>query len=259
MTPTDRISFRAIGRLAWEAFRRRWWLLPPLAGLQWLLSSAMDRTPDVLVAGWPGEAWAETVYTMVDDVGCGLISVVMVALALTGGRRAPLAAAETGRSLLAALPTILLVELVVSGPGWVTQLAFREPDDMPTAMVWAQSAAFLSWLALLLVALALFGATVPLAIAQRLSPMAAVKGAFRLTAGHRKRLLLMALTLGFIELVIVVSGWTAFIMAGQGEHWAAEGGIYMIEILDALVVAALYLGLTRLASSAPDRMAETFD
>ena len=255
----DRVSFRGLGRLAWEAFRRRWWLLLPIAGAQWLWSVSLERAPDVLLAGWPGKAWREVVYTVADDAGCGLMAAVMIAVALTGARREPLVAVRTARWPLAALPTILLAEVVVSGPGWLMHLVFEETDSLPLPMLAAQMVAFLAWMAVSLGALALFGATVPLAIDQRLSPLAAVKRAFQLTAGHRRRLLWMAPAFGLAELVIALGGSGAFELAGQGEHWASEWAFHVTDLLDALALTALYLELSRLASSAPDRTAETFD
>jgi hypothetical protein len=258
MQASDRISFRAIGGLALEAFRRRWWLLLPLAGAQWLLSSKMEQAPDVLIAGWPGEAWAKAVYSMIDDLGCGLMSAIMIALALTGSRREPLAAARSGLSLLAALPTILVVELVASGPGWMMDLAFGEAEDLPLAMLLAQLGGFLIWLAILLVAMAIVGAAVPLAIDQRLSPITAVKGALQLSMGHRKRLLWMALAFGFAQMVIALGGSLPFTIGQDDEPWFSEWSFHVIAVLDALVLAALYLELSRLTLSAPERTAETF-
>ena len=258
MGDIDRISFRAVWRTSLEAVRQRWWLILPLvAGLWWVDRNLVDDGVKLVVLAW-GVDYYQPATNILGDLASGLFGAVIIGLVLSGGRRAPLRPGALLMGLFVALPMILLADLATCGPGWLRNAFLEVGEEVDVGALLLSGGAGLAWAVWLILLLAVVGTAVPLAIDQRLSPIAAVRGALALTAGRRRRLLWIGIGIGLVELAVVLAATMPFLMLGMGDHWASDIGTYLATAVDAVLTAALYLELAGLTDRTPERTADTF-
>lgn len=258
MGAADRISFRAVWRTGLEAIRQRWWLILPLVAGLWLVDRYLIDDAVLLIVMSLGVDYYQPATNILEDLTEALACLVIIGLAISGGRRAPLRPRAMLMGLFVALPTLLLAELAVSGPGWLRNAFLKVGEEPELADLLVSGGAWLAWVLWLLALFAVVGTTVPLAIDRRLSPVGAVRGALALSAGQRWKLLWIAIGVALVELALVLATNLPFLIAGMGDHWASDLGTYLANTLEAVVLAALYLELAGQNDSAPERTAEAF-